>query len=180
MILLDREDVDRLGLWQLPFYVEWDMDDPVQFEEGTKADWADIPADGPFLLVVNDEWAWAGQREDGLYQVAQKRADPINLRWWQALADMYAAEMGISRQSLVLRFSSVRRKVRRNPDQWFRWEDLYHWPEGGDLAWSALMHGRWWDITVRERDGKREARFPPDVITTQEAREEGIRMARIL
>lgn len=158
MILIDREDVDRLGLWAAPFLVKWNLDDPVEFAEGTKADWADIPAEGPFLCVVTDEDAWAGQADD-LYHVAQKRADPINLRQWQGLADLYAAEMGISRQGLVLRFSSMRRQVRRSPGRWVRWDRVYHWPEGGDLMWSALVHGHHPWMKVREHEGQRQVRY---------------------
>ncbi len=160
MILLEREDVDRLGLPASFFLVEWDPNDPEQFAEATKVDWADIPAEGPFLLVVNDEYAWVGQRADRLlYLVAQKRADPVNLRWWKGLADLYAESMGISRQSLVLRYSAMRRQMHRHRGEWFPWEEIYHWPEGGDLAWSALVHGHDPSIRTREHEGQRQVRY---------------------
>lgn len=161
MILLEREDVDRLGLWTYPFMVRWDHNDPVQWAEGNALDFPDIPAEGPFLLVVHDEDAWAGQGGwGGLYHVAQKRADSINMRWWRALADLYAEAMGISRQSLVLRFAAMRRHLSSNRDPWFSWEEVYHWPEGGDLAWSALVHGHPHGIAVREHEGQRQIRYP--------------------
>jgi hypothetical protein len=154
MILLDREDVERFGLWPRPFLVEWEMGSP----EAIAADYAEVPADGPFLLVVHDEHAWAGQREGHLHPVAGKRYDPPNRRWWTYLADLYAKSMGISRQSLVLRFSAMTRRARRNPGEWLRWDDVYHWSEGGDLAWSALVHGRHPWLKVREYEGERQVR----------------------
>lgn len=158
MILLDREDVERLDLWTLPFLVRWDPNDPEEWARGQALDFPDIPAPGPFLLVVTDEDAWAGQTPGLLSCVAHKRADPINLKKWQGLADLYAAEMGVSRQGLVLRFSSVRRQLRTRP-HWMRWDSVYHWPEGEALMWSALVHGRHPWIEVREHNGERQARF---------------------
>ena len=90
MILLDRNDVDRLDLPQYPFYLDWDMDDPVDVMEGEALGYPDIPAPGPFLLVVHDEEALAGQRLEDLCPVASKREDPASLRRWRGLADIYA------------------------------------------------------------------------------------------
>lgn len=159
MILIDREDVDRLDLWPYPFLVRWDPNDPVKWAEGAKIDYPDIPAPGPFLLVVTDEDAWAGQEVDRLTNVAMKRADDIQLRRWRGLADLYAAEMGVSRQGLILRYSSVRRQLRGNPGQWYRWEAVYRWPQGGDLMWSALLHGHHPWIKAREHEGRRQVRY---------------------
>lgn len=159
MILIEREDVDRLGLWTYPFLMFWDPNDPEQWAEGNALDFPDMPAPGPFLLIVHDEAAWAGQRADRLSQVAGKRLDPPNRRWWQALGDMYAEAMGISRQSLVLRFAAMSKYLRRERrGQWHPWDEVYHWPEGGDLAWSALVHGRHPWFEVREHEGLREVR----------------------
>lgn len=158
MILLDREDVERLDLWNLPFLVRWDPNDPDEWAKGQALDFPDVMAPGPFLLVVHDEDAWAGQAFDSLSCVAQKRADPINMKKWRHLADLYAKEMGVSRQGLVLRFSSVRRQLRQRRG-WVRWNAIYHWPEGGDLVWSALVHGHHPWIEVREHQGQRQARY---------------------
>lgn len=159
MILLERKDVERLGLWTYPFLVHWDPNDPEKWAEGNRLDFPDILADGPFLLVVNDEHAWAGQKKDQLNQVAQKRADPPNLRWWRALADMYAESMGISRQGFVLRFSAMKRRMRGLPSHWFEWDKIYDWPEGEDLMWSALVYGHHPWIKVREHEGRRQVRY---------------------
>lgn len=160
MILLDRDDVIRLDMdgWTYPFQVEWDPSDPVSRAEAEAVDYADILADGPFLLVVNDEYAWAGQAPDRLRQVAQKRADPPNLRRWKYLADLYAESMGISRQGLVLRFTAIRRHVRRENGRWVRWNRAYHWPEGSDLAWSSLVLGHDPSLEVSEYMGERRVR----------------------
>lgn len=158
MILLEREDVDRLDLWTYPFLVKWDLDDPEQFAEGAKVDWAEIPADGPFLLVVHDENALAGQDASSLYEVAGKRYDIHNKRKWKALADMYAEAMGISRQSMVLRFAAMTRHVRQATG-WLDWDEVYHWPQGGDLAWSALMYGYHPWLVVREHGMLRQVGY---------------------
>jgi len=160
MILLDREDVVRLDLLKSPFYVRWDPDDPVAFAEGQALDFPEIIAEGPFLLVVNDEFAWAGQHPDRLSNVAGRRLDAVNFQHWKALADIYAESMGISRQSLLLRFASLRRQTRRRPAGlgWMKWENAYHWPEGDDLAWSALTDGRHPTLEVREHEGQRQVR----------------------
>ncbi len=158
MILIDRDDVVRIGLADHPaFQVEWEVGSP----EAIEADYADVLAEGPFLLTVNDECAWAGQHADNLYRVAQKRVDPINLRHWKDLADLYAAEIGISRQGLVLRFASIRRKLRRRPTGlgWVRWSTVYHWPDGSDLMWAALLNTHHPEIEAREHLGQREVRY---------------------
>lgn len=158
MILLDRDDVVRIGLADhAAFQVEWEVGSP----EAIEADYADVLAEGPFLLTVNDECAWAGQHADDLYRVAQKRVDPINLQQWKDLADLYASEIGISRQGLVLRFASIRRKLRRRPAGlgWARWETVYHWPDGSDLMWSALLDKYHPEIEARQHVGEREVRY---------------------
>ena len=158
MILIDRDDVVRVGLADhVAFQVEWEVGSP----EAVEADYSDVLADGPFLLVVNDECAWAGQHADNLYRVAQTRVDPVNLQQWKDLADLYAAEMGVSRQGMVLRFASIRRKLRRRPSGlgWARWRTVYHWPDGDDLAWSALLDRQHPEIEARDHFGEREVRY---------------------
>jgi hypothetical protein len=165
MILIDREDVIHLNMarWSYTcFFVHWDPNDPVAFQRGQELDFPDILADGPFLCVVTDEDVWAGQELDHLSPVVQKRADSINLRQWRYLADLYAAEMGISRQSFVLRFAAMSKYLRGDRrGQWNPWDDVYHWPEGGDLAWSSLMYGHHPWMEVREHDGQRQVRYTP-------------------
>jgi len=62
MMLIEQEDVVRLGMdkWTYPFMTIWEVGSP----EAVAADYADVLAEGPFLCVVTDEDAWAGQRED--------------------------------------------------------------------------------------------------------------------
>jgi hypothetical protein len=159
VILLDKEDVERLDLWKHPFYRRWDTKDPEQVDEAIALGWPDILADGPFLLVVHDEAAWAGQA-GRLLKVAGRRIDPPNHKWWSALADMYADDMGVSRQSLLLRYASIRRYLRSDRrGQWCSWEKVYHWPDEGDLVWSALVHGHHPWLEVREDDENREVRY---------------------
>ena len=159
MILIDRDDVIRIGLADhTAFQVHWDRNDPVQFAEGTAADWADILADGPFLLVVNDEIAWAGQG-DGFYHVAEKRHDPINRQRWRDLADLYADAMNIPVQSLVKRFTAMRQLVSSRREEWLLWDDVYHWPEGNDLAWSSVVDDRHYAFKTREHEGQRQVRY---------------------
>jgi hypothetical protein len=158
MILIDREDVDRMDLRPSVFLVEWDPDDPVKFAEGQALDFPEIPAPGPFLCVVTDEDAWAGQREGRLLNVAIKRSGIVHRRKWEYLADLYAEAMGISRQSFVLRFSSMRGQMQRHRGEWLPWDEVHHWPEGGDLAWSALVHGHDPSIMIFERSGIRQVK----------------------
>lgn len=158
MILIDRDDVVRIGLSDhIAFQVEWEVGSP----EAVEADYADVLAEGPFLLTVNDEHAWAGQHPDGLYRVAEKRLEPLHFQHWKDLADLYAESMGVSRQGFVLRFAAMRRQLRRRPSGlgWMRWQNLYHWPEGSDLAWSSLMQGYHPEIEVREHMGERQVRY---------------------
>lgn len=156
MILIDRDDVVRVGLADhTAFQVEWE----VGSHEAVEADYADVLAEGPFMLTVNDECAWAGQHGEALYRVAEKRLDPVNLQCWKDLADIYAASMGLSRQGLVLRFAAMRRHLRYERRGWIRWRQVYHWPDGGDLAWSALLDKHHPEIEAREHVGEREVRY---------------------
>jgi len=163
MILLDREDVVRLtndGMWTYPFYVNWDPENPALFQRGEDLDFPDIIADGPFVLIVNDEYAWAGRDVDHLYEVAKRRKDAPNFKSWKALADLYAKEMGISRQSLLLRYAAMSRRLRRDHrSQWRPWDEIYHWPDGSDLAYSALTFGKHPWLVTREHEGERQVRF---------------------
>jgi hypothetical protein len=152
MILIDRKDVDRLiplGLPKSCFYPDREI-------EGHP----DEISPGPFIAIVTEDRAWVGTRVGNLYGVAPKRADAINYRIWAGLADLYVAEMGISRQSFVKRFSAMTRFLSRNRESWFPWEQVYHWPEGSDLAWSsALMGSSSSFLKAREHNGQRQVRY---------------------
>lgn len=152
MMLIDREDVERLGLDPFPFYLRREVGSP---EAIAHADDPDVMADGPFLLIVNDEMAWAGQSEDRLMLVANKKADGAALRRWQGLADLYVAGTGFSRVSLVMRIRSVGRALRA-AGGWCPWDHVYHWPEGSERVWSGLYHHP--IIETRVEAGKKEAR----------------------
>ena len=153
MMLIDAMDVIRVGLRDhVAFQREWVIGSP----EAIEADYADVLARGPFLLTVNDECAWAGQHAESLHRVAERRLDPLNYQWHQGLAEIYAEAVGVSRQSYLLRFAAMRRRLRHESD-WMRWNEIYHWPEGADLVWSSLMHHP--EIEARERTGEREVRY---------------------
>lgn len=160
MILIDREDVIRVGIdTRSSFLVDWDPDDPVSWAEGQALDFPEILAEGPFLLVVHNEWAWAGQELRNLQPVAGRKIDPPNFERWKYLADLYAEEMGISRQGLLLRFASIERRLyKTGSGGWFPWEQFYHWPEGSDLAWSALAHGQHDEMQARKHEGQLQVR----------------------
>ena len=76
MILIEKEDVLRIGLNPIPFYIKWEIGSP----EAVAADYDDIIADGPFILVMNDDEAWAGQLLYLLHLVARKQNDSVNRR----------------------------------------------------------------------------------------------------
>ena len=153
MILIDAVDVIRVGLRDhVAFQTEWVVGSP----DAIRADYADVLARGPFLLTVNDECAWAGQHAEALHRVAERRLDPLNYHRYQDLAEIYADAVGVSRQSYLSRFAAMRRRLRHEPD-WMQWQEIYHWQEGSDLAWSSLRHHP--EIEARERTGEREVRY---------------------
>lgn len=143
MILLDREDVVRLGMdgWTYPFCED--------------RDGVDVLGEGPFVFVVHNEHAWGGRDTDSMERIAGRRVDPANYRRWIYLADLYAEAMGISRHSMVMRYVWMSKDVISSRPEWFEWEKIYHWPEGGDLAWSALVHGHHPLLEVDVDNGER-------------------------
>jgi len=153
--------VIRLDLWRLPFYIEWDPDDPEEWQEGQDLDFPEILAHGPFVMVVHDEAVWAGQHPDSLYNVAARRSDPPNFQRWKALADIYADCMGVSRQGLLLRYWAMKRylAVGDRKGEFHPWGDVYHWPEGGEFVWSALVRGNHPWLKVREHEGQRQVKY---------------------
>ena len=156
MILIEREDVDRLiplGLPKMPFYVRWEIGDPI----GEILDYPDVLSPGPFVAIVTDDEAWVGTSANRLCGVAPRRADRINYRIWAGLADLYVAEMGISRQGFIKRFAAMNRFLGRNPGQWIPWEEAYHWPDERNLAWSSVSMDS--SIKTREHEGQRQVRY---------------------
>lgn len=157
MMLIEQDDVIRIGLQShTAFQIEWEVGSPA----AVAADYEDVLAEGPFLLAVNDECAWAGQHAEALYRVAEKRLDPASEKAWRGLVNLYAREMGVSRQGYLLRLKSVRRRLREDKRRdWIRWERAYHWDDGIDLAWSALIDRHHPEIEAREKFGTREVRY---------------------
>ena len=153
MILIEKEDVLRIGLNPIPFYIKWEIGSP----EAVAADYDDVIADGPFLLVMNDDEAWAGQSLDQLHLVARKQNDSVNRRRWCELADLYVADLGWSRRSLVKRILAVQDRLRDAGGEWVQWRKVYHWRDGSDRVWSGLYRHQW--IETKERYGEREARY---------------------
>lgn len=156
VILLERDDVDRIGLTGYWFNRHWEPDDP----EGIACDFADLPDPGPFLLRVNDEQAWVKRSTDPYWFRAGHRARyPCDeQRQWSALFDLYAEGIGISPATLRNRFMGMRRRLKRI-GRWARWEWVYPWPEGGDLVWSSLVDHPW--LETRELNEKRQVRYVP-------------------
>lgn len=155
MILLDRYDVDRIGLSGYWFNRHWESDDP----EGIACDFADVPDPGPFLLIVNDEQAWVKRSIDPYWFGAGRRTRyPCEeQRQWSELFDLYAESIGITSATLRNRFMGMRRRLRSKAGVWMRWSFAYPWKEGEDLVWSSLMNHPW--LEAREVAGKREVRY---------------------
>lgn len=153
MILIDKADVVRIGLEDhTAFQIEW----VIGSHAAVQADYADVLAEGPFLLTVNDECAWAGQHEEALYRVAERRLDPTNYQQWQDLVDIYVDSIGVSRQGFLLRFAAMRRRL-RHEEGWIQWRRIYHWQEGSDLVWTSLLHHP--EIEAQVHVGEREVRY---------------------
>ena len=140
MILLDREDVERIGLNPALFYRKWVVGE----RDALVYNYADIPAAGPFLLRVNDEAAWVSQDGEE-WECAARRTryrGPEESAWYE-LASLYAAGAGLTRASFLRRIGSVREQLGRTPGMWFPWRRVYHWPDGGDQVWDGLFRHPW-------------------------------------
>lgn len=155
MILLDREDVDLIGLTGYWFNHRWEPGDP----EAIACDYAEIPSKGPFLLLVNDEAAWVRRDDkDEWRQVARRRRYKCDEQLhWSLLFEMYADAIGVSPDKLRNRYAGLRRRLRKTPGEWRSWPLVYLWPEGSDLVWSSLMNHPW--IETRERWNQKELRY---------------------
>lgn len=156
MIILEREDVNRIGLDPYWFLVRWVPGS----KEAMAADYAEMPSPGPFLLKVHDEAAWVshGGDDDHWVKVAMRlRYDCDAQQRWGMLVDLYAAEVGVTRMSFLGRWASVRRRLRLTPNTWEDWGTVHHWPEGSDLMWSAVIYHPC--LEIREHLGRKEVRY---------------------
>lgn len=154
MILLDREDVNRIGLNPALFYRKWEVGSP----EALEHDYADVPAPGPFLLRVDDESAWVSQDGEE-WECAARRTrhrGPEESAWYE-LATLYAEGAGMTRASFLRRIGSVRNVLNEMPEQWMPWQIVYHWPDGGDLVWEGLFRHPW--IKTATIEGVRKVRY---------------------
>lgn len=155
MTLLDREDAIRLELPMMALVPK--------MTPGTRADGPDVVAEGPFLLLVNDEYAHVGQfdptqGEVTYREVANKRGDSIQYQQWRGLTDLYVEDLGWSRRTLTSRVSSVRKQLLKADGAWCLWDEVYHWPDGSDRVFEGLLRHPW--IETREHEnGVREARY---------------------
>ena len=155
MILLERDDVDRIGLDPYWFLMQWIPGS----KEALKYDYEERPAPGPFLLKVNDEAAWISHGGDNDWRkVAERtRTNGQGQLRYGMLVELYAEAAGLTRMSFLGRLASVKRQLKRTPDVWEDWTTVYHWPEGSDIVWSGLIHHPW--LETREHLGRKEVRY---------------------
>lgn len=152
-VLLDREDVERIGLNPALFYRRWE----VGSREAIEHHYADVPAPGPFLLRVDDEAAWVSQDGED-WECAARRTryrGPEESAWYE-LATLYAEGAGMTRASFLRRIGSIRKRLAVAPGMWMSWSLVYPWPDGGDLVWAGLFRHPW--IETRT-NGVRELRY---------------------
>lgn len=140
MMLIDKADVERIGGPRYPFVQKW------KFQAGEKVPEEyfrerdkEILAEGPFLLIVNEEEAWGGQNMDRMYRLAVRRADRVNRTLWNEYADLYVEDLGYTGRLVCLRFRSIIKSVAGAGGEWVPWREVYRWGEGSDLFWSSLF-----------------------------------------
>lgn len=155
MILLERADVDRIGLDPYWFLIQWVPGS----HAAMKVDYADTPSPGPFLLRVHDEAAWVSHNGvDDWRKVAMRyRYDCEPQRQWGSLVELYAADVGVSQMSFLGRWASIRRQLKKTPQTWQDWRTVYHWPEEPDLVWSGVLYHPL--LETREHHGRKEVRY---------------------
>lgn len=154
MILLEREDVDRIGLDPYWFLMHWVAGSP----EALAADYAEVPSPGPFLLKVHDESAWVSHHGDDWRKVAERlRHDGESQRRWGLLVELYAEAAGLTRMSFLGRLASVRRQLKKTPNVWEDWQEAYDWSDGSDLVWSGIIHHP--RLETRVYLGQKEVRY---------------------
>jgi hypothetical protein len=155
MILLEREDVNRIGLNPYWFLVQWVPGS----KDAMDADYAEMPSPGPFLLKVHDEAAWISHGGDNDWRkVAERTRTNGNgqLRYGM-LVELYAEAAGLTRMSFLGRFASIRRQLRSTPGVWEDWTKVYRWPGGSDEVYSGIIHHPW--LETREHLGQKEVRY---------------------
>lgn len=154
VILVDREDFVGLGFQESLFYRKWVPGEP----DAIAYDYADIPADGPFLIRANDDAVWLSHDgQDWIKIATNTRHDGPEQRRWSVLATKYAESEGLSLRNLTFRIKGLRRLLSKKKGQWHRWDVVYRWPDGSDLIWSALaVHTH---LETQEHMGKQEVRY---------------------
>lgn len=156
MILLERVDVNRIGLDPYWFLVKWVPGSPAAMA----ADYVEMPSPGPFLLKVHDEAAWVshGGERDEWKQVAMRlRYDCSAQQRYGLLVNLYSEAAGLTRMSFLGRWASIRKRLRETPDTWEDWQKVYRWGDGSDLTWSGLIHHPC--LETREHRGRKEVRY---------------------
>ena len=168
MILIDLEDVQRISdLWkyereafihpELTPDEEWAaMNDPLWFDKNPEKRY--YP--GPYLLRVNDEEAWLSRHGDH-WTLAAKRARYVGVaqRKWTAYFDLYANELGVTPRTLLNRLTGLRRRLKKTPDVWYEWGEIYAWPDASGLVWDGLYNHP--HLIAEERDGRRMVKHVP-------------------
>lgn len=152
VILFDREEVGDLIPVSV-FYRKWVPGEP----EAVACDYADVVADGPFLMRANDEHVWVSHGNDHWLKVAQNpRYDGPDQKRWSALVTLYASAEGLTLRNLTHRIRGVKRRLREQMGEWFPWDEVYIWNTGSELVWDGLMNHPW--LETREHDGRKEVR----------------------
>lgn len=139
-MVFDREDISHIDIPESVFYRKWEPGEP----EAVACDYADVIADGPFLLRANDEAAWISHGKGDWIKVAlNTRYDGPDQRRWSALATLYAASEGLSLRNLTYRILGIKRRLYGHVGVWVPWDDVYRWDDGSELVWSGLMYHEW-------------------------------------
>lgn len=153
MILFDRDEVLDLEIPDSVFYRKWVPGEP----EAVACDYADVIADGPFLLRANDEAAWISHGQGDWIKVAQNtRYDGPAQKRWSGLATLYASAEGLTLRNMTHRIRGIKRRLRADPRVWFPWSEMYIWDRGSDLVWDGLMYHPW--LETREHKNRKEVR----------------------
>ena len=161
MILIEKEDIERIGLTRAPFF-RTNLYEFVPGERIPEQYFIDRDeerlSDGPFLLIMNEEEAWSGQSLADMHRVAVRREEPDGLRKWQELGDLYMEDLGVGRRSVALRFNAIRKAVTRASPRWLPWDEVYYWDRGTDRFWSAASF-RHQHLECRVHQGRQEVRL---------------------
>lgn len=154
MMVFDREDISHIDIPESVFYRKWEPGEP----EAVACDYADVIADGPFLLRANDEAAWISHGKGDWIKVAQNtRYDGPDQKRWSDLATMYAESEGLTLRNLTYRIRGIKRRLHEHTRIWVPWDDVYIWDDGSDLVWDGLMYHPW--LSTREHNGRKEVMY---------------------